>query len=120
MGNSINLFIIALLLVLLLYQVWRLLQVGRRPKDFPPGPPTIPILGNIHQVRSLENICIRAMRIMLKYERDIDDSSDSERRCAFAISKMGAGIWTGVQLDARKQDNDCLVKRPSYQRSLRP
>ncbi|CEF87210.1 hypothetical protein FGSG_11389 [Fusarium graminearum PH-1] len=26
----------------------RLLFTGRRPKDYPPGPPTIPILGNIH------------------------------------------------------------------------
>ena len=28
----------------------RLLRVGRRPKGYPPGPPTIPILGNLHLV----------------------------------------------------------------------
>ncbi|KAL2005346.1 hypothetical protein VTN00DRAFT_2557 [Thermoascus crustaceus] len=28
----------------------RLLRTGRRPKDYPPGPPTIPILGNIHRM----------------------------------------------------------------------
>jgi hypothetical protein len=28
----------------------RALRVGRRPNGYPPGPPTVPILGNIHQV----------------------------------------------------------------------
>lgn len=27
-----------------------LLQCNQRPKTFPPGPPTIPVLGNIHQM----------------------------------------------------------------------
>lgn len=38
--------------------LYRLLRVGRRPHDYPPGPPTLPILGNMHQVRSIVKSCI--------------------------------------------------------------
>lgn len=32
--------------------IWLLLRVGHRPKGLPPGPPTLPILGNIHLLPS--------------------------------------------------------------------
>lgn len=32
----------------LLYGIVRLLRFGRREKHLPPGPPTVPILGNAH------------------------------------------------------------------------
>jgi hypothetical protein len=35
---------------ILLYATYRLLQVGKRDPRMPPGPPTIPILGNAHQI----------------------------------------------------------------------
>lgn len=36
--------------VLLLIAMYRILSIGHRDKRLPPGPPTVPILGNIHQI----------------------------------------------------------------------
>lgn len=38
--QAIGLFLLAVLI----YYAW----VSKRPKNFPPGPPTLPILGNLH------------------------------------------------------------------------
>ena len=30
--------------------LWRLSRIRQRPKGFPPGPPTLPLIGNLHQM----------------------------------------------------------------------
>jgi hypothetical protein len=42
----------AVLGTFVLYFLYMLAQIGRRPKDCPPGPPTLPIVGNLHLVKS--------------------------------------------------------------------
>lgn len=36
----------------LLFACLKLKDVGRRPKGYPPGPPTLPIIGNLHLMPS--------------------------------------------------------------------
>ena len=45
-------FAVSLAIFLVVIAVWQLSKIGRRPKDYPPGPPTLPLIGNLHQIPS--------------------------------------------------------------------
>lgn len=46
MFSPVSASIVAVLVLVL----WRVSKIGRRPKNYPPGPPTLPLIGNLHQI----------------------------------------------------------------------
>ncbi|KAH8906486.1 putative cytochrome P450 [Coniochaeta sp. PMI_546] len=77
--------------------VTRLLTLGRRPKNYPPGPPTLPIIGNLHQMPT----------------RDAHLQFEKWARLYGPVYSLILGTKTLVVLSSDKAVKDLLDKRSS-------
>jgi hypothetical protein len=75
-----------------------LLTSGRRPPGLPPGPPTIPLFGNMHLVSP----SISAMA-------DRTDHSDSFQRHTFTVPKMGERVRANLLADAGLESTHYII-----------
>ncbi|KAH8882222.1 cytochrome P450 [Thozetella sp. PMI_491] len=73
-------------------------QIGRRPANYPPGPPTVPVLGNIH----------------LMPEADIHGQFRRWSREYGAIYSLMLGTKTTIVLSGQHTVKDLLDKRSAY------
>lgn len=79
-----------LVLCVVIYGLLRLLRIGRRPADIPPGPPTIPILGNIHLMPAKD-----AHKQFQKWSQDYGP--------VFSLM-LGTKTWVVVSSDTANKD----------------
>ena len=77
--------------------LWRISKIGRRPKGYPPGPPTLPILGNLHQMPTTQP--------WLQFEKWAKEYGP-----IFSLM-LGTKVWIVLTQDQAVQD--LLVKRGS-------
>ncbi|KAF2211351.1 hypothetical protein CERZMDRAFT_85519 [Cercospora zeae-maydis SCOH1-5] len=85
------------LLGLLVYGLYRLLSIGKRPKDYPPGPPTLPIIGNIHQMPTKD--------AHLQFQRWAEEYGD--------VYSLMLGTQTLIVLSSDTAIKDLMDKRSS-------
>lgn len=81
-----QLVIVTILIVFtFLVTLVKVFKVGSRPPGLPPGPPTIPILGNLHLVGANENIN-QVLHV-------VDHQADAEREGIPSAAEVGRRIW---------------------------
>jgi hypothetical protein len=90
--------ILAAIAILLLFV--KILQIGRRAPGLPPGPPTIPLLGNLHLVCPV-----------LHHRLTVTDlHPDALQKAPSAVSEMGTRIWVRETPTIENDPADCPVQ----------
>lgn len=80
--SSIGGLVLLLLVILLVVRAYR---SGSREHGLPPGPPTLPVIGNLHMYP--------AARAHLKYVFILSTILNLNRSSYTQIYRMGKGIW---------------------------
>jgi len=93
--------------------IYRLLQIGSRPKDYPPGPPTIPILGNLHLMPK-ENNHVQFKKWAEEYGYD----ASLPRALKMNMANVSFAK-TGLLFNLGYPCYDCVLLRPGRERYIR-
>jgi hypothetical protein len=64
-----------------------LFSIGRRPSDYPPGPPTLPVLGNLHQV-----ILVHPLKLMINPYDDRCRAKNHTFNFSNGLTNMGMDV----------------------------
>ena len=86
--------------ILCAYPLYRLLQIGRRHPRMPPGPPTIPILGNAHQI---------PITGLGKKYHDLNRESSPAPANVKQVQDVGRHVWSDIFIDDRANKHSRFV-----------